>query len=93
VRWRSNSPLPYRADTIANGTTSMVIVGTMASGTVAKNENGTNIVNITVTMATGRTATTIVTKTTVVKIYGSGRSRKGVPRNDSERQDRKGESS
>ena len=41
----------------------------MVSGIPAKNENGTNTVNITVTMATGKTATTIVTATkTAIKI-------------------------
>jgi hypothetical protein len=63
------SPLPYRADTTANGTSIMVINGTMVSGIAAKNENGTDTVNITVTMATGKTATTIVTATkTAIKI-------------------------
>jgi hypothetical protein len=33
----------------------------MVVGIAAKNENGTNTVNITVTMVTGKTATTIVT--------------------------------
>jgi hypothetical protein len=35
----------------------------MVSGIAAKNENGTNTVNITVTMATGQTAIIIVTAT------------------------------
>ena len=57
----------------------------MVSGIPAKNENGTNTVNITVTMATGKTATTIVTATkTAIKILrevvGAGERK---PRNDS----------
>jgi hypothetical protein len=41
----------------------------MVSGIAAKNENGTNTVNITVTMVTGKTVTTIVTTTkTAIKI-------------------------
>ena len=38
------------------------------SGIAAKNENGTNTVNITVTMVTGKTATTTVTTKTAIKI-------------------------
>jgi hypothetical protein len=45
----------------------------MVSGTAAKIEDGTNIVNITITMVTGKTATTIVTRTkTAVKILLNG---------------------
>ena len=45
----------------------------MVSGTAAKIEDGTNIVNITITMVTGKTATTIVTRTkTTVRILLNG---------------------
>jgi protein-tyrosine-phosphatase len=44
-------------------------VHTVVTVCASKNENGTNTVNITVTMATGKTATTIVTATkTAIKI-------------------------
>jgi len=56
---------------IANGTSITVIAGTMVSGIAAKKENGTNTVSITVTMVTGKTATTIVMATkTAIKFYG-----------------------
>jgi hypothetical protein len=45
----------------------------MVSGTAAKKENGTNIGNITITMVTGKTATSIVTRTkTTVEILLNG---------------------
>jgi hypothetical protein len=37
----------------------------MVSGIAAKNENGTNIMNTTITTVTGKTGTTIVTKTKI----------------------------
>jgi len=41
----------------------------MVSGIAAKSENGTNTMNITIKMVTGKTATTIVTTTeTAIKI-------------------------
>jgi hypothetical protein len=56
-------------DTIANGTSITVIIGMMVSGTVAMNENDMNIKNITITMVTGKTATTIVTRTKTAAKY------------------------
>ena len=56
-----------------NGTSITVINGTMVSGIAAKNENGTNTVNITVTTATGRTAIITVTATKItIKILVVG---------------------
>jgi hypothetical protein len=56
----------------------------MVNGIAAKNENGMNTVNITVTMDTGKTATTIATATKTAiklrrKVVGAG---EGKPRNN-----------
>jgi hypothetical protein len=42
--------------------------GVMASGIAANHESGTNTIDITITTATGETATTTVTKKTAIKI-------------------------
>jgi hypothetical protein len=67
------------------GTSVTVINGTMVSGIAAKNENGMDTMNITITMVTGKTATTIVTatKTTIKILRKAVGPAEGKPRNDS----------